>query len=157
MRLWPGATYEIRASTNLVAWESIAMDTTREGQVDYVDSDARKFNHRFYRVMAGALGSENVVGYATVVSPPGFALIANPLHAPDNRVAILFQGVPEGTTLHKFDRNVFKLLDNPFHEGKWSNPDETLVPGEGAILNNPTSDYRPITFVGEVMQGKLFN
>jgi hypothetical protein len=82
-------------------------------------------------------------------------MIANPFDAPSNAVGELFKELPEGATLNKFDTRFFRLNENSFKNGKWTNPSETLVPGEGAILFNPTSDYKPLSFVGDLMQGQL--
>jgi hypothetical protein len=90
-----------------------------------------------------------------MILPPGFSLIANQLSGSSNTVAELFKGWPNGTTLNKFDTQLFKLAENEVKEGQWTNPDERLAPGEGAIFFNPTTDYKPHSFVGEVMQGQL--
>jgi len=47
------------------------------------------------------------------------------------------------------------MTDNEVKHGKWSNPTEKLVLGEGAIFYNPTSDYNSLNFVGTVTQGRL--
>ena len=97
--------------------------------------------------------SVNVLGYATVTLPPGFSMIANPLNRTDNSVAELFKGMPDGTSLSRFDTRFSRLTENNLKGGKWTNPTEKLVPGEGAIFFNPTSDYKTVNFVGEVKQG----
>jgi len=157
LKLRPGAAYQILASTNLEQWSVIDQGNALTETLEYVDSDASKFSYRFYRAAADQLPSENVIGYANVSTPPGFTMIANPLVAADNRVAALFPSLPEGSTLNKFDAQQFRLTDNSFADGKWSNPDETLRPGEGAIFRNPTEEFRLLTFAGEVMQGNLLN
>jgi hypothetical protein len=146
--------YEIQASPNLQAWDTISSETSTGQPVEYVDSDASKFNLRFYRVLSDAVSS-NVIGYASINVPPGYSLIANPLHAPSNAVSAILPDMPDETALNKFDTHLFKLTENEVKNGKWIHPDETLSPGEGAIFLNPTSDFRNINFVGEVMQGEL--
>jgi hypothetical protein len=47
------------------------------------------------------------------------------------------------------------LSDNGVNHGKWTNPGEKLAPGEGGIFFNPTTDYKSLNFVGDVMQGNL--
>jgi len=150
-----GVSYEIQASSNLQAWEPISAEKSTCDSVDYVDSDASKFSHRFYRVLAGTVGSENVIGYASISVPPGYSLIANPLQAPSNAVSAILPDMPDETALNKFDTHLFKLTENAVKNGKWINPDETLSPGEGAIFLNPTTDFKIINFVGEVLQGNL--
>lgn len=150
-----GTDYDIQASTNLETWQSICPGRCGSDLVDFVDGDASRFGHRFYRVLAGKVLSVNAIGFATVNAAPGYSLIANPLQATSNAVAAILPSMPEGTTLNKFDTSLFKLTENSVTAGRWSNPDETLSPGEGAIFFNPTSDFRSINLVGDVMQGHL--
>jgi len=150
-----GAGYRIQASLDLQTWQPLAEGKSSGAPVDYVDAEASRFSYRFYRVLAGTVVSENAVGYATINLPPGYSMIANPLHAPSNTVSSILSGMPEGTTLNKFDTQLFRLTENAVRAGKWIHPDETLVPGEGAIFFNPTSDSKTVTFSGDVMQGNL--
>jgi len=150
-----GIEYDIQASTNLEAWQSISTGRSSGETVDYVDSDASKFSYRFYRVIAGKLRSPNSIGYASINAAPGYSMIANPLQAPSNAVSAILPNLPDGTTLNKFDNSLFKLTENSVTGGRWSNPAETLSPGEGAIFFNSSSDIRNINLVGDVMQGKL--
>jgi len=150
-----GVGYEIQASTNLQIWGPILAGKSSDEPVDCVDSEASKFNYRFYRVIAEAIPSDNVVGYVTMNAPPGYSLIANPLQAPSNAVSAILPGLPDGAMLNKFDWHLFKLSENEVKHGKWFNPNETLATGEGAIFFNPTSEIKNINFAGEVMQGKL--
>ena len=154
-RLNRGALYELQASTDLQHWRTIAKETAAVEALDYVDPEASKHSHRFYRVVTDGVVSENILGYASITLPPGFSLIANPLHAQNNSVAELFKGWPDGTTLNKFDTHLFRLSENVVKEGKWARASEQLSPGEGAIFFNPTSDYRTHNFVGEVMLRNL--
>jgi hypothetical protein len=150
-----GAGYEVHASTNLQNWEIILTGKAGPEPIDFVDSDASKHSYRFYRVQAETVRSVNVVGYVTENVPPGYSMIANPLQASTNTVSAILAGVPDGTMLNKFDTHLFKLSENAVANGKWVKPDETLVPGEGAIFFNPTSDFRTLNFAGEVLQGEL--
>jgi len=99
--------------------------------------------------------SVNAVGFVNVVVPPKFSMIANPLNAPTNTIPVLFAGVPDGTTIYKFDGTTFSV--NALDLGEWGNPAQTLVPGEGAFILNSTAAAFTVTFVGEVMQGALSN
>jgi hypothetical protein len=101
--------------------------------------------------------SVNAVGYINVDVPPKYSLIANQLNAADSTVATLFPSVPGGTTIFKFDnaKNSFSQnqYDSDFKE--WSSPTQTLIPGEGAFILNPTTNKFTVTFVGEVPQGDV--
>ena len=155
IKLTSATPFEVHASTNLTQWTVIASVRATKAEIDYVDTEASKFNFRFYRVVSGGMTSNNVIGYANVPTPPGFTMVANPFQTTNNRISELLPSLPEGSMFNKFDNLKFRLSDNAFKQGKWSNPDETLSPGEGAIICNPTSDFRVLTFAGEVMLGKL--
>jgi hypothetical protein len=150
-----GAPYTIEASTDLQHWTAIANGVSAVESFDYLDSEAFKFSYRYYRVATEAAMSVNVLGYASVTLPPGFSMIANPLDGASNTVADLFADWPDGTTFSKFDPRMFRLCENAVKGGKWLNPTERLVPGEGAIFFNPTSEYKLLSFAGDVLQGQL--
>jgi hypothetical protein len=123
--------------------------------VDFVDSDASKFRYRFYRLRQNGTYSANVIGYATVTLPPKLSAIANPFEGADSRVAALFKGMPDGAALSRYDPQAHRLTTNTVEGGKWSNPEERFVLGEGAVFFNPTSDYKELSFVGEVLPGSI--
>jgi len=147
--------FEIHASNNLKDWRTVVSDTAPDEVVEYVDIDAHKFSYRFYRIVAGTVYSDNVYGYVTTTLPPGFSSIANPFQTSACSVGELFADMPDGTKLHKFDATTFVVTDNELLRGKWTRPSERFVPGEGAIIFNPTSDYRPLSFMGNVMHGSF--
>src|SRR5436309_15376760 len=88
--LLKGTAYSVLASGDLVNWNSIGSGTATTEGLEYVDSDASKFSHRFYRVMAREVSSSNTLGFASVTLPPGFSLLGNPLNGPSNTVGHLF-------------------------------------------------------------------
>jgi hypothetical protein len=153
-RLPKGRAYVVQASTDLKTWTAIGEGTAPEGTLEYIDSEAFKFTYRFYRLLAGKVVSANILGYAAVALVPGFSMIANPFDSAQT-VSDIFKGWPEGTTFHRFDTRLFRLMENAIKRDAWGNPTEKLMPGEGAIFFNPTSDYKSANFVGEVMQGQL--
>ena len=150
-----GATYTVMASTNLTSWAPIADGAAGPKPLEYLDTDAPKFNHRFYRVVADATASQNAIGFVSITLAPGFSLIGNPLDCQNNAVSELFKEWPDGTSLNKFDTRLFRLSENEVVRNRWSRPDETLSPGDGAIFFNPTNDYKSHSFAGEVLQGNL--
>lgn len=149
-----GTPYEIHSSAEFRTWSVIAQGTGN-GPLEFLDSEASKFNHRFYRVIAGDLPSVNILGYATMTLPPGYSMINNPFDAANNSVGELFKDWPDGTMLSRFDLRMYRLSENKVRTGKWTNPMEQLQPGDGAVFFNPTTDYKTLTFVGEVVQGNL--
>jgi hypothetical protein len=94
----------------------------------------------------------------TFTIPPGWSLIANPYYhnrgimvldaMPDNSVGEVLKGVPQGTRLFKLDNDTQRFSENRFRGRKWSNPSETLAPGEGAWIFNPTHKPFAMTFTG---------
>lgn len=151
-QLGKGQHYQVHASTDLRTWTPLGSDTAGAEPFEYIDAEAFKFSYRFYRLRAGAGPLSNVLGFATQTLPPGFSMIANPFDTRES-IAELLKGWPDGTTLNKFDTRLFKLGENAVQAGRWSNPSERLLPGEGAIFYNPTSDYKVLSFVGNVLQG----
>jgi hypothetical protein len=149
-----GSPYEVEACTDLRTWSTIASDRAAAEVIEYIDSEAFKFGYRFYRVLAGGVASTSVIGYASMTMPPGFSMIANPFETRET-VSELLKGWPDGTRLNKFDTRFFKLGENAVEFGKWTKPSEQLLPGEGAIFYNPTSDYKSLSFAGEVAQGRV--
>jgi len=97
--------------------------------------------------------SVNAVGFVTVDVPKGLSMIANPLVAPTNTISALFASAADGTTIYKYDGTSFSI--NTLDLGEWGNPNDTLVPGEGAFISNASAASFPVTFVGEVKQGSL--
>lgn len=99
--------------------------------------------------------SVNAVGYVNTALKPGFNLIANPLDAgADNTVSKLLAGVPDGTIVFTFaPGSGFSI--NTFDLGEWSDPNATLVPGQGFFVRTPPDSNVTVTFVGEVKQGDL--
>jgi hypothetical protein len=144
----------ILCSADLINWTSLASEESKSQGYEYVDSEARSFSHRFYRVAVQGGGPlSNVIGYASTILPPGFSLIANPFQSSSTTVGEMFASWPEHTTFNKFDTVLLRLTENAVRHGKWTNPGQQLLPGEGAIFFNPTNDYKMHTFAGEVAPG----
>jgi len=144
-----GFYFEIEATTNLKTWQSIFQGTSKENN-EYLDSEASKFSYRFYRVTAEAVFSQNVLGYASVTLAPGFTMIGNPLMGGRDSVHELLKEMPDGTSISKFDSRQNRLRENAFDHGQWNEPSDRIAFGEGAIVFNPSSDYKTLSFVGEV-------
>ena len=157
VRVSRGSAYELQASPDMKNWKSIHSETAVGETVEYLDTEAFNFSFRFYRGLSGGAASKSILGYASIALPPGFSMIANPFNAPSNRVGDLFPNMPDGTMLSKFDTSLFRLTNNSVKDGKWTNPAEAFVPGEGAIVFNPTTEFRTLNFVGDVTQGRLTN
>ena len=115
--------------------------------------------------VAGALSSSaqstnvysvNAVGYVNVEIPNGFSMIANPLFGSNNSVSNLFKSVPDQTVIYIYNTASSTYIGNPFEFGAWANPTQTLTPGQGFFIFNPSLKYTN-SFVGDVPQGSLTN
>jgi hypothetical protein len=124
-------------------------------------------------------------GYVNLSVQSGFQMIANQLRSGEDTVSALMEppdvsGVlPDGAALIKLGEpnpfvpasgsnilrhftQVFGPIDltgasvNVFENGTWTDPNQTLAPGEGAIFYNPSQSFT-LTFVGGVLQGTLMN
>ena len=145
--------FTVLASPDLTNWTPIGQDTAGEAACEYIDSQAFNFNHRFYQVAVKSALS-NVIGYTSTTASPGFSMIACPLVGDTNSVEEVLMGWADGAALTRFDPLQFRLKENHLDSGKWTAPHDRFLPGEGALLFNPTSDYKSINFVGEVRQGE---
>ena len=107
-------------------------------------------------LVAAEVTSINAVGFANVTIPTGFSMIANPLAASSSTLSSLLSSAPAGTQVFKFNGSTF---DNALHlgGGNWINGGLTLVPGEGAFVQNTSGSQFSVTFVGEVQTGNLVN
>lgn len=161
----PGVVCELQASTDLVGWTTVATAGSDE-PTDLQQTLEGPATSRFYRALltttttdesgasSPATYAGNAVGHVTLVVPPGFSMLANPLSVADNKVGEVFADVPDGTILYKYSpTSGFSV--NVFIAGMWTAPEETMVPGEGAFIWNPTGQDFSLAFTGEVMQGTL--
>jgi|GEM_PF-2038184 len=96
-----------------------------------------------------AQGSPAETNWYSVIAPPGFSLIANHFEHGSNTVAEVLPSVPQGTMLYKWVVTNGTYTVNQFIDGAWLVPEQTLGPGEGAFVRNPTTNSFQLTFSGE--------
>lgn len=165
-----GETYLLQYSTNLTNWSSI--HTNQPGNaLNFVDTPPSSQAWRYYRSLivpgtvnatsiAHALASNsflpNVVGFVHVSAPPGFFLIANPFSTTNNTLTGLLSNVPNGSKFAKYITGQ-GYVTNLFSGGHWNIGATTLNPGEGGFFDNPGQTNLPLTFIGQVLQGRLTN
>ena len=104
-------------------------------------------------VPVGTVRGANVgaVAYVNVTFNQRPQLIANQLSHLANRIDQVMPWAPEGTKLVSFDgRN---WLTNEYLQDTWTYPENTLSPGQGALLFSPTNWVH--TDVGDILQGEL--
>lgn len=121
-------------------------------------------------LLAQAEGQQTLIGLEGVIFtnraeiPPGLSTIATPFSrssldasgglTTDNRVATLFPQMPVGTTLSKFNLQTQRYSVNVFGRRGWSNPEQLLNPGDGAMILNPTRRTIAVEFcTGFVQNG----
>jgi len=161
----PGVVCELQASTDLVEWTTVATAGS-DVPTDYQETLEGNAVSRFYRALltttttdefgtgSRATYAGNVFGRVTVVAPPGYSMVANPLSTGSNTVSEVFSGLPDDTLLYKYSPTA-GFTANTFLAGTWTMPGETMAPGEGAFFWNPTGQDFSLRFTGEVMQGTL--
>jgi hypothetical protein len=105
--------------------------------------------------LAGLESFGMIVDSHTMMVPPGFSLISNPLFRGGNTVVEILTSVPEGTILYRFDNRTKTFSVNSFDFAKWSNESESLKPGEGAFVFNPSDSPLEPKFTGEFAFEKI--
>ncbi len=150
-----GSPFVVHSSGDRKNWSPVLNGIATGEIMAFSDSHASKFNVRFYRLMTSKGQTSNILGYVSMTLPPGFSMISNPLNSPANVVGRVFKDWPDGTTLNKFDTQLFRLVENSVKFTQWINAADVLKPGEGAIFFNPTQDYRSVCFTGDVLQDDL--
>ena len=84
-------------------------------------------------------------------------MIANPFQNTAEHIGVILPNMPDGTALHKYSSTRHKMIETKFEQGRWSNPMEKFVAGEGGLFFNPTQETFALQFCGEVAQGQLMN
>ncbi len=151
-----GMNCTVEGSENLGSWATLGAVTLAGGAATFTDAQAAGFSWRFYRVRSGAILSYNSLGYVAVNIPSGYSMVANQLDNPaGNTVAIFLPNPPNGTTLNKWNEATQQYNTSTFSLGVWSNPNMTLSPGEGALVQ--PGSVTTFTFIGNLRQGMLGN
>jgi len=154
------ASVTLDVSSDLSTWTPgyASFALSAGGSFDYTDTAATPAV-RFYRVSIASPSQQscNIVGYVDRTMPAGDSMHCNPLNASDNRVVALFVGVPDGTTIYKWNDATQSYLINSYGLGQWDDPNMTFVPGEGLIFRNTSGGSLSRSFVGEVAQGHGVN
>ena len=149
------ASVTLDVSSDLETWTPGYATFTLSGTGSFAYTDtAATPSTRFYRASIAASPAQqscNIVGYVGRTMPTGQSMHCNPLNAVDNRVSALLAGVPDGTTVYKFNDATQTFITDGFDFGAWSDPNLTFVPGEGFIIQ-PGAAWSH-SFVGEVAQG----
>ena len=147
-------TFDLEVSDDLLTWRRLrALESDRD-PVTFCDETSGNVRRRFYRARCdGGAFSQNVVGFLEVTAVPGFTMLANPFHSNPNTVAGIFVAVPDGTAVLRFSTETGRLRSNVCRDGKWTHCSDTLAPGEGIILFNPTHRPMRFDFVGEIRPG----
>ena len=158
-----GMTCQIEGSDNLIAWNPLPdpFDPTlitlpAGGVATFTDDQASGYPYRFYRVRSGAILSYNSLGYVAVDVPSGYSMVANQLDNPaGNTVGVLLPDPPLWSNLYKWNETTQQYDINTFTFGGWNDPNMTLNPGEGVLVQPGAATA--FTFIGDVRQGMLSN
>lgn len=79
----------------------------------------------------------------------GFSLLANPLERGENKVSEILSLLPDTARLMELDETSGLYTFNTFAAGRWSLPEMTLPPGEGAYFFNPQSVPLNLVLAGQ--------
>ncbi len=121
-----------------------------------------KMNLLLYNLLVLVVGvstvtaQSNAVGYYSIPLPARqWVMVANPLNTTNNTIANLFRNASDGDTFYKWDGGYTAYIYDAIL-GSWTpNGDNTLNPGEGGFYRSVTATT--LTFVGEILQGRLTN
>ncbi len=161
LRVTPGSgpVFTIEGSTNLVDWEVMDQITNPTQVVELTESpDAWKQQTRFYRARDAATGrvaSENIAGFMEIQLLPGFTLMGVPLQTPSSKTSEILAGMPEETAVYKYYADGRGFTINTLFYGVWTDHEQELLPGEGALVLNPTDDAYYLTLQGDVVTGEI--
>lgn len=154
-----GPVFVIEGSTNFTAWQALNRVTNATAVIDLAEApDAWQQQTRFYRARdagTGQVASDNIAGFVEVELLPGFTMMGLPLLAPSYTTANLFAGMPEWTEVYKYYPDGRGFTINTLFDGQWTISEETLAPGEGALVLNQTDDVYYLTLQGDVATGEI--
>jgi hypothetical protein len=156
---------KIMESDDLVTWITVANVTLTGGTYPFVDTTAGTTTHRFYCVKNESGSSVNTIGFISVVVPAknpdntlAYMMLANQLNNPaGNTLDILFPTLPKqsqvglwhpGASWYTYSKGGIPPV--------WSST-PALDPGMGAFVHAGGTTPIPVTFVGDVPQGRQIN
>jgi hypothetical protein len=146
---------------NWTAVGSITLDATGLGY--YTDSSINGLACKFYQLSNGTNISQTI-GFEAEVCLAGISTLADQLIAPDNTLNGVFtyvsslsgvplSSLPNDTVVDQWNGTGFGNYTWS-QSGGWSpNGSLALLPGVGALINNPTTNGFVVTFTGTVQGG----
>jgi hypothetical protein len=148
--------YGIQFSTNLIDWVDVTNITlgSTSALCSLVVSSSSALG--FYRAHDEYLYEcTEPVGFQKRLLATGWNMLANPFFSPTNvQISTLLPNVPSSTVLQFWGFTNWGP-STTFSSGSWDHPNWTLPFGGGARIQVPTNTT--ITFVGQVVQGKMTN
>jgi hypothetical protein len=167
----PDSTWEVYSSIDLTNWTPVVGVTLNgNGNAPYSDENVSGLGYRFYKLSNGTYCSR-AIGFIRKTAMPGITAIADQLEAPSNTLNGLFDPMPDGNSLTNGTQILkwhngspgsgYHVYQYSASSGTWTPlynaplTDETLSPGEGAYIVNPTTSSFTVTFVGLVPEGEL--
>lgn len=106
---------------------------------------------------AGAVVSENMVGYVNMQLPWGMSFIANPLLQTNVTIGALFPTAPDGAQVMKLVSGDYVTSVYSVARAAWVGPRLDLPAGVGFFFINPSRETFTQIIIGEVPIGSLTN
>jgi len=162
----PNASYVIYSATNLSSISSYSTNviTDSNGRVDvYCETIDTNSKSLFFYVVCTNIdetpitNSTNIFGIFCGTYPSGYSLICSPFMTTNNYISEVFEDFSPQTniTVYKFVNGEYEAGNTYYPGYGWGNPNQTLSPGEGFMVNSPC----PWTnvFIGRVIRSSTNN
>jgi len=149
------ATAAVEVSEDLKTWQAMSK-VTGTPEAGFVDPDAPNLRKRFYRVRSGGVLLSNVVGFARIELPAGYSIIGSQFAVGSNLVSEVLGNIPDGATFFKYDPIKRQFSVNNYFGPSigWDQRAQTLQPGEGGFLYNPTGSSFDLVLQGRLLLGE---
>jgi hypothetical protein len=161
---YPATSWMIYSSVDLVNWTPVAGMNLVNGAGSYTDNTVGNSAYRFYKVSNGTYTSD-VIGFERETVQSGNNLICNQFSEPASTLKALFGQMPDGSavpnqTLVQIENASQQFINYTWDGFHWYDPSHvladnvTLVPGQGAFIQNNSGNSFTVTFAGLVLDGQ---
>jgi hypothetical protein len=104
-------------------------------------------------IIPGTIHAGTVEGFINLDVPAGLNLVGIPFITGENRISDIFQNVPFGTEVYKWESD--RLKTNTFSEFGWSIPDQRILQGEAVFFRNILDKDVTVTLHGQFYPDRI--